>query len=104
MSAVDNPLHTVPEADRLEQDLPVDPGLLVTTSSTEHRDPGWDVPEADRFEQIQPVTPVDDLVPAGGLDAGWDAPEGDRLEQAVPVVFDDDDRGRSVDEAFEERQ
>ncbi|MBC2637427.1 MULTISPECIES: hypothetical protein [unclassified Rhodococcus (in: high G+C Gram-positive bacteria)] len=98
---MDNPLHTVPEADRLEQDLPADPGLLLTASPTDDWDPAWDVPEADRFEQIQPVAPVDDPLHAGGLEAGWDAPEGDRLEQAVSVAFDAE-WDQTGDEAFEE--
>ncbi|MBC2640762.1 hypothetical protein H5400_18055 [Rhodococcus wratislaviensis] len=101
---MDNPLHSIPEADRLEQDLPVDPAIGPSYPADRDADEDWCAPEADRLEQRQPVTTVDDALRSGEREAGWDAPEGDRLEQSVTVDYDDEDRDEFVDKAFEEDQ
>lgn len=102
VSTVDNPLHTVPEADRLEQLQPADPaaGRSLIGGGI---DEAWDAPEADLVEQTQPATAAVDPDPAdtGDLDMRWDTPDGDRLEQSVPVAYDDEDRDDGVDEAPE---
>ncbi len=92
VSAMNDPLHTVPEADRLEQDLSADPALGAAGPADWEADATWDAPEADRFEQTQPVSSAEDSWRAGGLETEWDVPEADRLEQATTVAFDDEDR------------
>jgi hypothetical protein len=101
VSAVNDPLHTVPEADRLEQDLSADPALGAAGPADWEADATWDAPEADRFEQTQPVSSAEDPWRAGGLETEWDVPEADRLEQATTVAFDDEDRDERAGEALE---
>ena len=98
---MNDPLHTVPEADRLEQDLPADPALGAADPADWEADDTWDAPEADRFEQTQPVNSAEDPWRAGRLETEWDVPEADRLEQATTVAFDDEDRDEPAVEAVE---
>ena len=102
VSTVNDPLHIVPEADRLEQDLPADPALGAARPGDWDADDAWDAPEADRFEQTQVVSSAEDPWRAGRLERKWDVPEADRLEQATTVAFDDEDRDDPVGEVVVE--
>ncbi|WP_408015944.1 MerR family transcriptional regulator [Rhodococcus chondri] len=107
ISAVENPLHTAPEADRFEQSVPADPALAQDRQDLDGAGESWDAPEADRIEQAQQIAPVDPIADsraAARSEMPWDAPEADRLEQLASVGFDDDDRAGPAHEGFEEYQ
>ncbi len=83
--AMHDPFDIAPEADRIEQDLPADPGDL---SADDVGDRSWDAPEADTLEQDIPVGPAGE--PGVTAEPALEVPEGDLLEQATPAQFDDD--------------
>ena len=77
----------VPDADRAEQEAPLDPPGV--TSAGEAVAPGDDVPEADALEQqlsARPGEAESPLRPVGGREAD----EADVLEQETDVPLDDD--------------
>jgi hypothetical protein len=78
----------VPDADRAEQEAPVDPPAV--TSAADAESPGEDVPEADALEQQLAAQPGEAGSPTGPV-GDREANEADVLEQEVDVPLDDDE-------------
>ena len=82
------PGNDVPDADRAEQEAPLDPpGVALAGDATP---PAEDVPEADALEQqlaARPGEAGNPLRPLGDREAD----EADVLEQEADVPLDDDD-------------
>jgi hypothetical protein len=81
----------VPDADRAEQEAPLDqPGIGL---AGEAQAPGPDVPEADALEQQLAARPGEAGAPRGPV-GDREAADADVLEQEADVPVDeDDDRG-----------
>ena len=58
-----DPSEQIPEADLLEQQVPLDPSLTDDDGSVDPMTPVEPVDEADRLEQHLPVTSADDDYP-----------------------------------------
>jgi hypothetical protein len=78
----------VPEADRAEQETPVDPpGVTLATDATP---PRAEVPEADALEQQLDARPGDSGSPRRPV-GDREADAADVLEQETDVPVDEDD-------------
>jgi hypothetical protein len=78
----------VPDADRAEQETPLDPAGVTSAGDAEN--PGEGVPEADAIEQQLSARPGEvgsPLSPVGAREAD----EADVLEQETDVPVDDDE-------------
>jgi hypothetical protein len=78
----------VPDADRAEQEAPLDPAGVASAADAD--DPGIGVPEADALEQQLAARPGEEgspLRPVGDREAS----EADVIEQELDVPLDDDE-------------
>jgi len=67
-----DPSEQIPEADLLEQQVPLDPPLTNDEQdSVDRAAPVEPVDEADRWEQQLPVPTSDDDYPHDRFEAGW---------------------------------
>jgi hypothetical protein len=77
----------VPEADRAEQEAPLDPRDVATAADAQP--PGADVPEADALEQQLAARPGEAGQPQRPI-GDREANEADVLEQEADVPLEDD--------------
>ncbi|WP_448608558.1 hypothetical protein [Geodermatophilus sp. URMC 60] len=82
------PGNDVPDADRAEQDAPLDPPAVALAGDA--TPPGEDVPEADALEQQLAARPGEAGSPLRSV-GDREADPADVLEQEVDVPVDDDE-------------